>query len=131
LHSLIWQQTASLVDEEVDSEIRSLFTISVNDLISIAMERKAVALFLNIPNAIWGSLLFLATVGLLSFGYQSGVQGMRSIFQMFLLPISFGLVIVLIADLNSSYPQRHFKVTQRPLKELLKMMQTFDSVAAR
>jgi hypothetical protein len=129
LHLLIWQQTATLVQEEMDGELRSLFTGSVNDLINVAMERKAIALLFPIPNIIWGALLFLAVIGMFAFGYDAGINGMRNLFQLFLLPLAFGLVIVLIARLNSSHVHRHFKITQKPLREVLQMMDNFESMA--
>ena len=106
----------------MDGELRSLFIASVNELISITSERKTIALFVRIPDAIWGSLLFLATVGMFAFGYQAGITGMSKIFQLIFLPLAFGLVIVLIADINSSRPPRHFRVTEKPLNEVLEMM---------
>ena len=122
LHLSLWQQAVSLVNEEMDSEMRSLFVASVNDLIGISLERKVVALFIQIPDAIWGCLLFMGVVGLFAFGYQAGIGGIDKLFQLLLLPITFSLVIVLIADLNSVHAQRNFKVTKQPLKEVMEMM---------
>lgn len=122
LHLLLWQEAVSLVEEEVDSELRSLFTASVNDLISLSLERKTIALFIKVPNAIWRTLLLLAAIGMMAFGYQAGIFGISRLFQLLLLPVAFGLVIVLIADLNSQDSQRHFKVTKRPLEDVLEMM---------
>ncbi|HET6993875.1 MAG TPA: hypothetical protein VFI06_02780 [Chitinophagaceae bacterium] len=122
LHRLIWQQTASLAKEEMDGELRSIFIGSINDMISIVVERKTVALIFKIPDAIWSTLLFLGFVGMLAFGYQAGVEGLRKHIQLPWLPVAFGLVIVLISDLNSSHSQRHFKVPQQPLKDLIRMM---------
>ncbi|TMI71136.1 MAG: hypothetical protein E6H09_14345 [Bacteroidetes bacterium] len=124
IHLLIWKQTATLGKEDIDSELRSLFISSVNELISIPVQRKTVALTFRIPDIIWGSLLFLAFVGMLAFGYQAGVNGMRRLLQLPWLPVAFGLIIVLIADLNSSSSQRNFKVTQQPLLDVLKMMES-------
>jgi hypothetical protein len=124
IHLLIWKQTVTLAQEEIDSELRSLFTSSVNELISIPVQRKTVALTFRIPDIIWGTLLFLAFVGMLAFGYQAGVNGMRRLLQLPWLPVAFGLIIVLIADLNSSRSQRNFKVTQQPLLDVLKMMES-------
>jgi hypothetical protein len=123
LHLEIWAQAGSLVHEDIDSEMRSLFVASVNDLISIAAERKIRTLFLRIPDAIWGSLLFLSIIGMFASGYQAGIGGMGRLFHLPLLPFAFGIVIVLIADLNSPYSQRHFRVTQKPLIEVLLMME--------
>jgi hypothetical protein len=124
IHLLMWKQTVTLAQEEIDSELRSLFISSVNELISIPVQRKTVALTFRIPDIIWGTLLFLAFVGMLAFGYQAGVNGMRRLLQLPWLPVAFGLIIVLIADLNSSRTQRNFKVTQQPLLDVLKMMES-------
>src|SRR5215218_10329276 len=45
LHSLLWLEATSLVKEDIDSELRSLFIASANDLINLALERKTVAMF--------------------------------------------------------------------------------------
>jgi predicted nucleic acid-binding protein len=123
IHALLWIQTTELVNEEMDSELRSLFIASVNDLITLAAKRKVVALFIRLPNAIWITLFCLATLGLLAFGYQAGMSGVSRSFQLLLLPVAFGLVIVLIADLNSQEAKRHFKVTQHPIKEVLEIIE--------
>jgi hypothetical protein len=123
IHALLWTQTTQLVNEEMDSELRSLFVASVNDLITLASKRKVVALFIRLPNAIWIILFCLATLGLLAFGYQAGISGVSRSFQLLLLPVAFGLVIVLIADLNSQEAKRHFKVTQHPIKEVLEIIE--------
>ncbi|MFL5811325.1 MAG: hypothetical protein ACJ749_17515 [Flavisolibacter sp.] len=128
LHLSMWQQTASLAREDMDGELRSIFTGSVNDLINLSMDRKALALSFHIPNAIWGALLFLGTIGMLAFGYLSGINGMGNVFQLFILPIAFALVVVLISSLNSSNPDNHFKISQRPLRDVLSMMDNFDSL---
>ena len=123
IHLLLWRQTTSLVKEDIDSELRSLFTASVNDLMTLAMERKTIALFIRIPNAIWNTLLILGVIGMAAFGYQAGVDGTYKLVQIPLLPVAFGLVIVLIADLNSRDSRRQFQVTRRPLNEVLEMME--------
>gem|GEM_PF-669064 len=123
IHLLIWQQAVSLAKEDIDSELRSLFISSVNDMINVAVERKTVALVYHIPDAIWSSLLILAAVGMVAFGYQAGVNGMRKILQLPWLPVAFGLVLVLIADLNSTQTQRHFKVSLQPIRDVIEMME--------
>ena len=123
LHIAIWNQAASLVPEDMDSELRSLFTGAVNELISLWVERKTVALVYSIPRPIWNALLLLAAMGMFAFGYQTGVTGVVKVFQIFLLPAPFALIFVLIADLNSTLIQRRFKVTSKPLQNVRDMMQ--------
>ena len=123
IHIALWRETVSLAKEDMDGELRSIFIGSANDLISLSLERKTIALFIRIPNTIWRSLFFLAGIGMLAFGYQAGISGINKLFQLTLLPVAFGLVIVLIAELNALDSQRHFKVTRQPLKEVLEMME--------
>ena len=123
IHAQIWEQAASLPAEDIDSEMRSLFVSSVNEMISLAMGRKTVALVYHIPDAIWGSMLFLGFVAMLAFGYQAGTGGVRKFIQLPWLPVAFSLVIVLISDLDSTNSQRHFKVSRQPFRDLIKMME--------
>ena len=123
LHVVIWQQAVSLVNEDIDSELRSLFVSATNELINISQRRKTVALFIRIPDAIWASILFLVFIGMFAFGYQAGIGGIRKMFQLPLLPLAFSLVLVLIADLNSAETKGKFKVTRQPLKEAIEMME--------
>ena len=121
IHVLLWQQTASLPQEDIDSELRSLFTASVNEVIDLAGERNTVGLVFRIPNALWSALLLLTAMSMFAFGYQTGIHGTRRIFSAPILPIAFGLVIVLIADMDSTNFRR-FKVSQEPLENVQKMM---------
>ncbi|AEV98499.1 hypothetical protein Niako_2144 [Niastella koreensis GR20-10] len=122
LHILIWNQTASLVQEEMDSEMRSLFTNAVNDLISLYLDRKTVALVHRIPDVIWSRLLLLAGIGMFAYGYQIGNMNMIRLFQSLLVPVAFGMIVVLIVDLDTTLKQRRFKVTKQPLMDVLEMM---------
>src|SRR5688572_12974196 len=89
IHILLWQQTASLAKEDIDSELRSLFTASVNEVIDLAGERSTVGLVFRIPNALWSALLLLTAMSMFAFGYQTGINGTRRIFSAPILPIAF------------------------------------------
>ncbi len=123
LQITIWQQTATLAQEDVDSELRSLFISAINELISLSIERKILGLIFRIPNPIWASLLILSGMGMFAYGYLTGTNGVLHIAQMILLAVSFGVVIVLIADLDSKGLHRRFKVTQVPLQYVQDMME--------
>ena len=122
LNTQMWNEAASLVEEEMDSEMRSLFTSAVTDLFAIFIERKTISIYYRIPNAIWYSLLFLGGLGMFAFGYQAGLNALRDLFQLALLPLSFGLVIVLISELNSPSTTGSFRVTHKPLHEVMQLM---------
>jgi hypothetical protein len=122
LHILIWRQTASLVQEDMDSELRSLFTASVNSVIDLAGERKTVALVFRIPNMLWTSLFLLSGISMFSIGYQTRTLGKRRILDLPLLAAAFALVIMLIANMDSSAAHR-FKISTKPFSDLEQMMQ--------
>ncbi|MFC5270355.1 hypothetical protein [Adhaeribacter terreus] len=122
LQLVIWRQTASLKNEDMDSELRTYFCASVNDLMEVARERKTVSLVFNIPSMLWTSLLFLTAVSMFAIGYQTGNYGKRRILDLPLLATGFALVVVLIADMDSSRTNG-LRVSLQPLKDVQKMMQ--------
>ena len=105
----------------MNAATRSLFAASVNKVIDIAEERNTVGLVFRIPNALWSSLLLLTAMSMFSFGYQTGINGASRIFKIPILPVAYGLVIVLIADMDSTNFRR-FKVSHKPLENLQKMI---------
>jgi hypothetical protein len=121
LHVQIWRYTATLAKEDMDSEIRTFFSTSVNDVMAIARERKTVALVFRIPGVLWTALFFLTAVSMFSIGYQTGTYGKRRILDMPLLAIAFALVVVLIADMDSSGTRR-LKVSVQPLLDVKELM---------
>ena len=119
----IWNQTASLTHENMDSELRSLFTSSVNEVIDIASKRETVALIFRISGFLWISLFLLYTLSLFAIGYQMGTKDKHRIIDMPLLAAAaLALVIVMIADMDSSGRGR-FQVSQQPLVNVRLMMQ--------
>ena len=122
LQTFIWLETESLLKEDMDGELRSVFIGSAKEMIGLALKRKTIALFIRIPQAIWTSLLLLSAMGMLVFGYQAGISGINKLFQLVLLPMSFGLIILLIIQLNAQ-DLPHFQVTKRPLIDVLEMME--------
>jgi hypothetical protein len=58
VHIALWRETVSLVKEDMDGEIRSIFIGSVNDLMSLSLERKTIALFIRCPMPLEKRFLF-------------------------------------------------------------------------
>lgn len=125
IHLLLWNQTASLAKEDMDSELRSLFTSSVNEVIDIASERATISLLVRIPPILWLSLLVLFTMGMFVMGYQTGTFNILSIYSMPLLTAAIAIVIVLIAEMDSS-EKKGFRITQKPMENVREMMR--DSI---
>ena len=121
LHELMWQQASTLTKEDLDSEIRTFFLGSLNDVINIYQERKTVGLIFRIPDVLWSSLILLSILGTFVVGYQTGTFGTRRIISVPLMAAAFALVIAMIADMDSTGPNR-FKISQQPLIEVQHMM---------
>ena len=122
LHALMWQQASTLKKEDMDSELRTFFLDSLNDVINIYQERKTVSLIFRIPDVLWSSLILLSLLGTFVVGYQTGTFGTRRIISIHLMAAAFALVIAMIADMDSTGPNR-FKISQQPLIEVQHMMQ--------
>jgi hypothetical protein len=119
---LIWEQAISLEKEkDFPPAIISLFITSVNQIFDLTEERNTVALVFRIPDALWSALILLNAMSMFAFGYQKGINGNLKSFGFPILPIAYAIVIVLIADMDST-SFRRFKVSQQPLINLQKMI---------
>lgn len=122
IHIEVWKQTASLVQEEMDSEIRTFFSGAANEVMEIGRERKIVSFVHRIPGVLWTALFFLTAVCMFAIGYQTGTHGSRRILDLPLLAAAFALVVVLIADMDST-GIHSLKVSLQPLKDIKELMQ--------
>jgi uncharacterized protein YneF (UPF0154 family) len=122
LHSQMWQQASTLVNEDLDGEIRTFFLGSLNDVINIYQERKTITLIFRIPDIIWTSLFLLTMIGTFVVGYQTGIFGTRRIISLPFMAAAFALVIVMIADMDSTGPDR-FQVSQQPLIDIKELIE--------
>ena len=121
LHGRLWSQAESLVQEEMDDELRALFIMSLNEVIDLHESRKTVALIYRIPGTIWLSVYVLSILSMLAIGYQVGMSGTRRMHGMLLLVAAFSLVIVMIADMDRPGEGR-FQASQQPLVDVQQMM---------
>jgi hypothetical protein len=117
IHGQLWSQTQALVAQDVDSEIRSLFISSLNELIDLHQSRKTIVLDRRIPGNIWIVMILLTVLSMLAIGYQVGMSGARRLRGSPVLAIAFSLVIVMIADIDR--PGTGFmRVSQQPLVDV-------------
>ena len=121
IHLLLWAQAESLVNTNMDSEIRSLFISSLNEVIDLHKSRKTVALIYRIPAFIWVSLHLLMIASMFGTGYLMGASGALRPLAMPLMVAAFALVIIMIAAMDRPN-EAMFKVSQQPLIETLEMM---------
>jgi len=131
LHMEIWKQTSSLKDEDMDSPLRSLYTASVNQVIDIFGERKAVVLTFRIPGAIWAALFVLYVLCLFVVGLEVSSYKTRRSINVPIMTAAFSLIVVLIATMDASRKKGDFTVSQQPLIEVQQMIRENQSVLAR
>ena len=122
IHILIWNQTASLAQEKMDSELRALYVTSVNEVIDIFGERKTVTLVFRIPAALWTALFLLYLLSMFVVGYEIGSYGRRIKLDTPIMAAAFALVVILIADMDSIKGARRFRISWQPLIETRQSM---------
>jgi hypothetical protein len=123
IQQLMWEQAASLVQENMDSEVRSLFIASLNEMLNVHYTRKTVALNYHIPGRIWVVLNLLSAMSMLSVGYQNGMSSARRLVGMPVLAAAFALVITMIAAMDAT-GQHGFLISQQPVADVLAMMRS-------
>jgi hypothetical protein len=114
IHGLLWAQTKALAQDDVDSELRSLFVASLNETIDLHQSRKTVALQYRVPPTVWTILYLLVVLGMLALGYQIGMAGARRMRGAPVLAMAFSLVLMMISDLDRPF-EGFLRVSQQPL----------------
>jgi hypothetical protein len=111
--------------KDMNSDVAALYIDSLNAVIGVHAERVAVAIQTRIPREIWVILYSLTILGMLSVGYQTGVQGAKRPIARPLAAVSFALafavVFTLIAGLNRP-DSGLLSVNQQPLIDLANAM---------
>ncbi len=121
IHGQLWSQIKSLVQEDMDSELRSLLIASLNEVIDLHQSRQTVALEYRIPGSIWLGTYLLAMLSLLAVGYQVGMSGFRRLWGTPVLAAAFAVVITMVADIDRP-GEGLIRVSQQPIADVQKMM---------
>ena len=122
IQNQMWSHAVAMARKDRNSEIDSLFISSLNDVIDYHNKRITVARY-SISTPIWVALYFITILSMLMVGYQIGLSGKSNVKVIFLLALTFSAVVFLILDLDRAAEGR-IKVSQQPMLELQKMMQT-------
>lgn len=122
----LWRQAESLAGADMDSELRSLFVASLNEMIDLHESRLTVMAVYRIPGMVWLSLYALLLLAMLSIGYQIGASGSSRLRGSPVLAAALSLVLVMIADIDAPGIGR-FSVDQRPLEDVKAMMDRMES----
>jgi len=113
----LWGYTETLAKQDRSSEVYSLYTSSVNDLVDNYNQRVTFAFEYRIPFAIIIVLFVITFFSMLALGYQFGISGKGSFNINLLLAIIFAAVIFLILALDR--PEIGVaKINQKPMLTL-------------
>ena len=123
LNMQIWKQAASLQHDSIDSELRSLFVSSVNDIVNVFTERKTIALVYRVHGMVWAVLLLLYVLGLIVLGSEAtNIRG-RRIINVPIMCAAIALVVSLVADMDASSKRLgNFEANQQPLLDVQRMI---------
>ena len=112
----LWEQV-TIAAKQAPSPITALFISSLNDSFDLRDKRIA-ALQHRIPGELWFMLVFIALLTCLTVGYS---HGRRLFYSMWVPPLAIAIVMMLIADLDTSR-----KGLIRVRQQSMEMLQTED-----
>jgi ABC-type multidrug transport system fused ATPase/permease subunit len=113
----LWKYTEALAEQDRSSEIYSLYTTSVNDIIDSYNQRVTVALQYRIPGAVLFVLFIISFVSMFLLGYQFGISGKGNLRLIILLSLIFAIVMFLILALDQ--PDKGLAtINQKPMLSL-------------
>ena len=116
LNMRLWNVAASLSSDSLDSELRSLYISSTNDIINVFTERKTVALIFRINGTIWTVTWLLYFIGMLAVGAEAASAKTRRLLNVPIMCAAFALVVALISEIDSSSTRPgRFGASQEPL----------------
>ena len=117
----LWDFTETLAQEDRSSEVYSLYTTSINDLVDNYNQRITVALEYRIPVTVFRVLFIILFFSMFALGYQFGISGKGSFKINLLLAIIFSMVMFLIIALDR--PETGLaRIDQKPMYTLQKQL---------
>jgi ABC-type multidrug transport system fused ATPase/permease subunit len=120
----LWKYTETLAEQDRSSEIYSLYTTSVNDIIDSYNQRVTVALQYRIPGAVLFVLFIISFVSMFLLGYQFGISGKGNLRLIILLSLIFAIVMFLILALDQ--PDKGLAtIDQKPMITLQKQLHSW------
>jgi hypothetical protein len=96
----LWSYTEALAAIDRSSEVYSLYTTSINDIVDAYNKRITMALVYRIPSAILLVLTIIVILSMIILGYQFGISGKGILGLNLLLAVLFAIVMFLIFALD-------------------------------
>ena len=113
----LWKYAEGLAEQDRSSEVYSLYTTAVNDMVNSHNQRIAVGLQYRIPGAVLIVLFIISFISMFVLGYQFGISGRGSFRLIILLSIIFAFVMFLILALDQ--PEKGLAtINQKPMLSL-------------
>lgn len=109
----LWRIAVANAERDMNSDVAALYIESLNEMSAVNASRLALGVRARVPMGIWFALYSLTILGMVSMGYHAGVAGSKRSKATWIVAISFGMVIALIASLDR--PGGFVRVTQQPL----------------
>ncbi len=113
----IWEQVADLTRNAPADALSGLLIRSLNEAFDIHEERRVAVLKNRVPSVLWGVLIGLLVLSMLSIGYFSGCKGRRNPIASTGMALCFTLVLIMIVDLDRP-TGGGVQVDQSPMQEL-------------
>jgi hypothetical protein len=116
----LWDIAVANAERDMNSDVAALYIEALNDLSGVHATRLAIGVRARLPLAIWVVLYSLTIFGMISMGYHAGIAGSKRSSATWIVALSFGMVIAMIASLDR--PSGFIKVTQQPLVDVQELM---------
>ena len=97
----------------MNSDVAALYIESLTEVMDVHASRLAIGVRMRLPSGIWIALYSPTILGMVSMGYHAGIAASKRSNATWVLPVSFAMVITLIAALDR--PWGVTMVTQQPL----------------
>ena len=118
----LWTYAEALAEQDRSSEVYSLFTTSINNLVTSYNHRITMTFEYRLPVMIFWILFIIAFLSMLALGYQFGITGKGGKGINLLLAFIFAVVMMLVIALDR--PELGMsKLNQKPMFTLQKQLQ--------
>lgn len=115
----LWSNATTIAQAHPNSPVCALFISSLNELIDLHAKRVMLVFHIRVPLTVWLCLLIVAALSMLGLGYYCGLTSERNWTETFILVGTFGVVLLLVTDLDR--PQQGFlRTSEQPLIDLSK-----------
>jgi hypothetical protein len=117
LQDRLWSEAVALSEKDSGSIVAGLFIQSLNEVIDLHAKRVTAGIRTRIPGSIWVALIFVAMLAMAAMGYHAGLTGTRGRLVVFVVVLTFSVVILLIADVDRRQ-EGLIKVSQQAMVDL-------------